>query len=77
MQTGVTRYATDLLAVPAVRKDGKRISLEFSVALIRDESGVAGVAAVMRDVTDRWQRDRELRARLAELEGKQAKVGAE
>jgi PAS domain S-box-containing protein len=77
METGVTRYATDLLAVPAVRKDGTRISLEFSVALIRDESGaIAGVAAVMRDVTERWQRDRELRTRLAELEGKQAKAGA-
>jgi PAS domain S-box-containing protein len=77
METGVTRYTTDLLAVPAVRKDGTRISLEFSVALIRDETGgVAGVAAVMRDVTERWQRDRELRARLAELEGNQAKAGS-
>ena len=77
MATGVTRYATDLLAVPAVRKDGSRLSLEFSVALIRDEAGaVAGVAAVMRDVTERWQRDKDLRARLAELEGKLAKPGA-
>ena len=74
METGVTRYASDLLAVPAVRKDGTRISIEFSVALIRDDAGaIAGVAAVMRDVTERWQRDRELRARLAELEGKSAK----
>jgi PAS domain S-box-containing protein len=77
METGVTRYATDLLAVPAVRKDGARISVEFSVALIRDESGaIAGVAAVMRDVTERWQRDRELRAKLAELEANQAKASA-
>jgi PAS domain S-box-containing protein len=71
METGVTRYASDLLAVPAVRKDGARISLEFTVALIRDDAGeIAGVAAVLRDVTERWQRDKELRARLAELEGK-------
>jgi PAS domain S-box-containing protein len=71
METGVTRYATDLLAVPGVRKDGSRISLEFTVALIRDDAGaIAGVAAVLRDVTERWQRDKELRARLAELESK-------
>ncbi len=71
MQTGVTRYASELLAVPAVRKDGARISLEFSVTLIHDDAGaIAGVAAMMRDVTERWQRDRELRTRLAELEGK-------
>ena len=77
MSTGVTRYATDLLAVPAVRKDGSRLSLEFSVALIRDEAGaVVGVAAIMRDVTERWQRDKDLRARLAELEGKLAKPSA-
>ena len=69
METGVTRYATDLLAVPAVRKDGTRISIEFSVALIHDDAGaIAGVAAVMRDVTERWQRDKELRARLTQLE---------
>jgi PAS domain S-box-containing protein len=74
METGVTRYGTDLLAVPAVRKDGARISLEFTVALIRDGAGaIAGVAAVLRDVTERWQRDRELRARLAELEERNPK----
>jgi PAS domain S-box-containing protein len=71
METGVTRYATDLLAVPAMRKDGTRLSIEFTVALVRDAAGaIAGIAAVMRDVTERWQRDRELRARLAEVEGK-------
>jgi PAS domain S-box-containing protein len=71
MKTGITRYASDLLAVPAVRKDGARISLEFTVALVRDGAGeIAGVAAVLRDVTERWQRDRELRARLAELEAR-------
>jgi PAS domain S-box-containing protein len=71
METGVTRYASDLLAVPAVRKDGSRISLEFTVALVRDEAGeIAGIAAVLRDVTERWQRDKELRSRLTELERK-------
>ena len=70
MATGVTRYgARELLSVPAVRKDGTRVSVEFSIALVRDDAGgITGVAAVMRDVTVRWQQDRELRLRLAELE---------
>lgn len=33
MSTGVTRYGQELLAVPALRKDGGRISIEFSLAL--------------------------------------------
>ncbi len=72
MATGVTRYgATDLLAVPAIRKDGTRISLEFSIVLVRDDAGAPnGVAAIMRDVTVRWQQERELKARLTALEAK-------
>jgi PAS domain S-box-containing protein len=64
MATGVTRYGADeLLAVPAVRKDGRRISLEFSIVLLRDEAGApAGAAAIVRDVTARWERERAARA---------------
>ncbi|BCG45714.1 Putative PAS/PAC sensor protein [Citrifermentans bremense] len=69
METGYTHYQTDLLAAPALRKDGSRISTEFSMTIIRDADGkVAGTAAVMRDVTAKWQKDKALRARLAELE---------
>lgn len=67
METGRTGYGRDLLAVPGVRKDGARISLEFSVALIRDGEAVVGVAAVLRDVTARWKREKETREKLAEL----------
>ena len=50
--TGVTRYDQRLLAIPAVRKDGVRLILEMTLALVRDGSGVIlGVAAVARDVT--------------------------
>jgi PAS domain S-box-containing protein len=77
METGVTRYASDLLAVPAMRKDGARISLEFTVALIRDAAGaIAGIAAVLRDVTERFNRDKELRARLAELEAQRPQAAS-
>jgi len=69
METGTTRYAKELLAAPALRKDGSRISTEFSMTIIRDAEGkVAGTVAVMRDVTARWQKEKTLRARLAELE---------
>lgn len=71
MATAVTRYGRELLAVPAIRKDGTRISLEFSVALLREENGnLFGIAAILRDVTERWQRERALRQQIAELQAR-------
>jgi PAS domain S-box-containing protein len=71
MQSGVTKYGRELLAVPALTKDGRRISIEFNVALLRDEAGqVIGAAATINDVTARWEREKAVRARLAELEAK-------
>jgi PAS domain S-box-containing protein len=63
MRTGVTRYGGgDLLAVPAIRKDGSRISTEFTIVPFKDESGrMLGIAAVMRDVTKRFEEMRALR----------------
>jgi PAS domain S-box-containing protein len=64
MSTGVTRYGRELLAVPAIHKDGRRISLEFSIALLQDPSGqTVGAAAIIRDVTARWERERAARGR--------------
>ncbi|MBI2761312.1 MAG: PAS domain S-box protein [Chloroflexi bacterium] len=69
MQTGVTRYGRELLAVPGVRKDGARISLEFSITILKDDAGaISGIAAILRDVTTRFEQDRALRQRLAGLE---------
>lgn len=69
MATGRTRYAEELLNVPAVHKDGRRLSIEFSVALLTDGPGrVTGIAAIMREVTERRATEQALRARLAELE---------
>jgi PAS domain S-box-containing protein len=73
MQNGRSKYATELLAVPALRKDGVRISVEFSMILIRDQQDhVLGVAAIIRDVSARWQKDLALKRRLAELEARLA-----
>jgi len=58
METGVTRYGSEVLAVPALRKDGQTISVEFTIQLVRDADGrILGPAAVMRDVTARFKRD--------------------
>lgn len=74
MATGHTRYGESLLSVPATHRDGHRLSIEFSVALLRDESDqIVGISAVMREVTERRNAERELRAKIAELE---ARVGS-
>ncbi len=67
MKTGVSRYGEgDLLAVPGLRKDGARISLEFTIIPFRGDDGrIDGVAAILRDVTKRCEEMKELRRRLA------------
>jgi len=75
MESGVTKYGRDLLAVPAMTKDGRRISVEFSIALLRGTSGeILGAAAIMLDVTARWHKQKELRERLTALEAKLEQV---
>jgi PAS domain S-box-containing protein len=68
IQTGESRYGHgDLLAVPALRKDGRRISVEFTIVPLRDASGqVEGMVALMRDVTQRFEEMRALKKELAE-----------
>ena len=73
MATGETKYKTGLLSSPGIRKDGSRVSLEFSMVLLRDESGsMQGVASIMRNVTERWKREKELKERLATCEARLA-----
>lgn len=69
MAGGASRYGEgEVLAVPAMRKDGARISVEFTVLPIRDEAGaIAGLAAFLRDVTPRFEEMRALRRELAAL----------
>ncbi len=69
MATGITRYGHDLLKVPAVDKDGKAMSIAFTVALLRGPDGnISGIVATIRDETVRFQEERALRKRIAELE---------
>ncbi|MDP1840884.1 MAG: PAS domain S-box protein [Reyranella sp.] len=64
VRSGKTRYgAGDLLAVPALRKDGTRISVEFTILPFRDRLGrILGIAATLRDVTKRFDEMKALRA---------------
>jgi PAS domain S-box-containing protein len=68
MATGTSRYGHgDLLSVPGLTGDGRRISVEFTIVLLRDGAGqIAGTVAVMRDVTKRFEEVRDLRRKLVE-----------
>ena len=71
MKTGESRYGSDLLRVPAMHKDGRALSIAFTVALLRvpdDASWI--IAATIRDETARWQEERALRKQIADLEAR-------
>lgn len=67
MATGKTKYGTDVLRVPAAHKDGRALSIAFTVSLLDGPDGRV-IAAIARDETARWNEERELRRRIAELE---------
>ncbi|MGA3002446.1 MAG: PAS domain S-box protein [Acetobacteraceae bacterium] len=66
MRTGQTRYGDgQILAVPAIRKDGTRLSVEFTIVPFTGDDGrITGIAAIMRDVTARFQELQSLRKQL-------------
>ena len=68
MRSGSTRYGSgEILAVPALRKDGRRISIEFTIVPFRDDQArMIGIAAMLRDVTARFEEMRTLRRQLAQ-----------
>ena len=69
IQTGQTKYGHTLLRVPAVHKDGHSISIAFSVSMLFDEQKQAiAIAAIIRDETERFQEERQLKAKLAAYE---------
>jgi PAS domain S-box-containing protein len=68
MQTGQSRYGeSDLLAVPALRKDGAAISVEFTILPLQEGGRLIAVVATMRDVRKRFEETRALKRKLAEL----------
>src|SRR5512133_1867927 len=74
MATGKTRYGSgDLLAVPAITKDGRTISIEFTIQMLKGAGGeILGPVATIREVTKRSQREKEMARRIKELEARGA-----
>jgi PAS domain S-box-containing protein len=71
MASGVTKYTTGMLTSPGVKADGSRVSLEFSMVLIKSADGVMqACGSMMRDVTLRWEKEKELKGRLAACEAR-------
>lgn len=69
MVTGESRYGRELLAVPALHLDGRQLSVEFSIAMHHDAEGrVCGISSVMRDVSARFRKEKELREELKRLQ---------
>jgi PAS domain S-box-containing protein len=69
IESGESRYGQgDVLAVPGTAKDGRQLSLEFTIVPLRDSSrGLIGLAAIMRDVTERFGETRALKRKLADM----------
>jgi PAS domain S-box-containing protein len=71
MASGQSKYRSDLLSVPALHREGQRLSVDFSIVMLKDEQGhVTGIASLMRDMTAQRQKEKELKERIAELEGR-------
>jgi hypothetical protein len=56
--------------VPALRKD--TISVEFTIVPLRENGRLIAIAAIMRDVSKRFEETRALKRKLAELARPQA-----
>lgn len=71
METGKSRYGSgELLSVPALRKDGQRISVEFTIVAVTGPAGrIIAMVAVMRDQTARFEELKALRKARAAATG--------
>ncbi len=72
IMTGTSKYQSEVLRVPAQHQDGHALSIAFTVTLLDSpDGGTRVIAAIVRDETPRWNEERELKRRLAELEQRQ------
>ena len=68
MATGEPKLHGKALPTQAQRKGGELIYVEISFSLIRDPTGqVHGAASVARDITERYLKEKALKARLKEM----------
>lgn len=71
METGHTRYGSQLLQVPALHRDGHGFSIAFTVTLLGEpeEHRPRAIAAVVRDNTENYALRRSVAARPDDAEG--------
>lgn len=71
IEMGQTSLGRQALATRAVDKDGNKLYVELSFAVVKDMAGkVAGALGIARDVTSRYVSEVALRKRLSALEEK-------
>ncbi len=70
MESGRTKYEGKLMPTKAIKKDGGSIYVEMSLTIIRDDTETKGALAIMRDITERWLNEKEMKKRLEELESR-------
>lgn len=69
MASGITKYGASVLRVPALHKDGHTLSIAFTVSLMRDDAGlVTAIVAIVRDESEKFAQERNLKKRILELE---------
>lgn len=71
IESGQTKYGSRVLTTRSVHKNGSKLYVDLSFALVKDGAGaVAGALTIGRDCTERYLSDAALRARVSELERK-------
>jgi PAS domain S-box-containing protein len=69
IQTGQMKHGRESMTTRSMRSDGSDLYVDLSFALVKDGTGqVLGAVAVARDITRRFQAEKESRRRIAELE---------
>lgn len=64
-----TKYVGQSLPTRAMHADGEQFYVELSFAIVTDDNGAAlGALATARDITERFEEERDRRRRLQQLE---------
>jgi PAS domain S-box-containing protein len=72
LEAKATKYSGQVLPTKSMRANGESIYVELGFEIIVDASGtVLGALSTARDITERFNRDRETRQKMRELEAAQ------
>ncbi|MGC8822860.1 MAG: PAS domain-containing protein [Desulfurella sp.] len=65
-----SKYSDDLLSVPAIGKNNKSLSIDFSIAIVEQDSKLLGFGAIIRDATKSFLEKKQLKNEIEELKNK-------